>query len=255
VDKFGNEVTLNGKKILYFITNPCDLLIDALERIGDTTPVPVPILLVKWDDNDVSEEDLRECLPSPCSRAPPSGLAPSTFSAAAPPPHSPAWTSREHRCHHSFGLALEPEEGSGPGAGAGRYVLQSSVALRAEHPTFLPNTLVYASGRDSSQSSRRFWLHCLGPDRTLLPAASVEGSVSPGWPVAVRLFDTSGPLVDVVFTRKSKLSGLSVKLVDSCENIVDLKKFSDRISNMVVKVSIVWGISNCNQLPLTLFLF
>jgi hypothetical protein len=184
---------------------------------------PVPTLLVKWEDEPVGEGDYQACLPS-----------------------SAAWTSREHRCSHSFGLALEPEAGSGAGAGAGRHVVQSSAALRAEHSDFLPNTII--SDKLSATTSRSFCLYCVDPDRALAISRKVKGVVSTGLPAAVRLFSRSAmplaevcgreALFDVPFHSKFKMSDLEVLLVDSCGNIINMKKLTDRVKDLEVKVSV-----------------
>lgn len=239
--------------------------------------LPVPTLLVKWDDDLVADQDFLECLPS---------------SSSALIPQSEAWvscTSRDHRCRHSFGLALEqknfalsqPE--STKSTEVAMYVVQSSAAWTGdgEDDNILPNTII--SKDLSHSSSRSFWMYCIDPNRALSFSESVAGIVSPGMPVAVRLFsesimdpspsptssdaverlgneaedippcDSGVPvlepmlamtsrgvgkkeLLNVPFTRNSKLTDLQVLLVDSCENVVNMKKLSDRIRDMVVKV-------------------
>lgn len=101
----------------------------------------------------------------------------------------------------------------------------------------------------------------------MLAAAPVMAWVTPGLPVAVRIFsesvlnrvhdgdeDLEQPLpsssllaaenggatkeiFDVPFTNKSKLTDLQVLLVDSCENVVNMKKLHDRVKDMILKVS------------------
>lgn len=229
---------------------------------GTGTAPSFPTLLVKWDDDPVTQQDYCECL---CSS---SSSASSSQSESQSPGHGMAWTSREYRCGHSFGLSLTPDEAGG------RFVLQSSAALRAEHPTFLPNTIL---SPNISNSSRQFWLYCIDPARTLAASGPVVAAVSPGVPVSVLLFSESvmnhhhgeeeeeeegteeqlvagigggggggvKELFHVPFTRNSKLTDLVVQLVDSCDNVVNIKKLSDRVKDLEIKVSkwpscVVW---------------
>jgi hypothetical protein len=225
-------------------------ILSATASSGDSGEIPVPTLIVKWDDDLVTDEDCSMCL------------------TAALPADSPAWTSLPHRFRRSFGLALEPEQGSGGGGRPGRYVLRSSESLSAKHPGFLPNTIV---SNNLSSSPRPFWLHCVDAEQSLPASEAVGGMVFPGLPVAVRLYSESvmspdsqrdadaadgdegeeeaearrqgedfggfEEWLDVPFTATSKLTDLKVLLVDSCQNVVNLKHLSDRVRDVTVQVS------------------
>ena len=195
----------------------------------------MPTLVIKWDDDDISESDYKECL-------------------LETGPYSASWTSLRQRCHlqQSFGLALEPAV---EGEATGRFVLRNSSSLKEQYPEFVNNTIVATN----LTSSRQFWLHCIDTNNILKPSQPVRGVLSPGIPVAVRVFSQSvlspsnsdnyeqvptsdetdsgrEELFKVPFTSKSKLTDLKIILVDSCANVVNLKKLSDRVKDVAVQV-------------------
>lgn len=195
----------------------------------------MPTLVIKWDDDDISETDYKECV-------------------LEAGPHSASWTSLQQRCRpqQSFGLALEPAVA---GDMTGRFVLRNSTSLKTQYPNFVNNTIVAMN----LTSSRQFWVHCIDTDNILKPSQPVRGVLSPGMPVAVRVFSqsvlnpsTSGDhqhvrtldegdsgreeLFNVPFTPKSRLTDLKIILVDSCANVVNLKKLSDRVKDVAVQV-------------------
>lgn len=201
---------------------------------GDSPHSIIPTIVVKWDDDEISDLDHQQCLTSAA-------------------PHSLTWTSRERRHEStSFGLALKAMEG----VAAGRFVLQNSDTLRENFPDFLNNTITAKYLR----SSRTFWLHCVDSNDVLAPSIPIRGMLYPGIPVAVHLHSPSvsnggslsilnnavddnecgsNELMNVPFASESKLTDLRIILVDSCSNVVNLKKLSDRIKDVSVQARTV----------------
>ena len=217
VDKFGNSANFSGRSLIYaMLQTLCNIYVftDSINAR--------PTLIVKWDDEPVSEQNFDVCLPQADS---------STTNYQI----NSTWTTRENRFKDTFGLALESDhEASSP-----QFVIQSSTSLRVENATFLPNTII---SNKLSDTYRPFWLYCLDSKKMLSPSEAVQGMVISGIPVAVRL--TRGAdmsigvkeLFDVPFTCKSQLTDLNVLLVDSCENVVNLKKLGDRVQDLTIKV-------------------
>ena len=148
----------------------------------------------------------------------------------------------------------------------------SSTNLQRDYSGLLPNAIF---SNNLSNTARPFWMYCVDGKKLLSPSNALQGIVFPGLPVALRLFsetlmklpgysaaDTldANPqqLLDnvtsrfslntsvgvkefsrVPFTCESTLSDLQVVVIDSCDNIINVKQLSICLNELTIKVSIL----------------
>lgn len=212
---------------------------------------------MKWDDDEITTQDNQVCL-----------------TGSLPP--SVTWTSRSHRYRHTFGLALEPEPGVEPGRYLLRTteslhrehpdfvpntIISNNLSLSQPSRPFWIYCLDAKNVLQPSGAVRGMLVSGV-PAAVHLRCESIMKSIRgeevdggddgdeteeqrpPDTDSSVQEpgqgadDDSSGreELFNVPFAPKSKLNDLKIILVDSCGNVVNLKKLVDVVKDVALQV-------------------